>query len=355
LPAVSFLTDLPQDWTRPELPTLRDLFVMAYRRPTSAEHLADVAGIVPGTFPYRDTMRQTWTALVKVMGNQGKLPSLVERAAADPEAAAYRPRFQEMLGDHPAVPPPQPVPAGDWWKGDDRLPGAAERLQFERLMEHRSRLVDIELAQEVVRAAGSVAKLTLRFDSEPGYGTGFLIGPEQILTNHHNTMHAQFGPVRSAVAEFDHDRGRHDTALVRKARTDSVVSDAVDDWAILELSEPVDRPALTLGTPFDVGVNDLVVIIQHPQGGYKQFSLEPLAVRYVDDTRIQYVADTQHGSSGSPVFNSRMQVIALHHAEVETQAELDGLPQTVWRNQGIHIAQVMRGLRDHGIAFTTNE
>lgn len=352
---MTFLDDLPQDWTRPELSALRDLFVLAYRRVSAAEDLADDAGIVAGTFPERQNMRLTWTALIKVMGDQGKLRALVQAAVADPGAASYRPRFEELLRERPAMPSAALLPApGDWWKGDDTSPGAAARLQLERLMERRSRLIDIELAQEVAVAARSVAKLSLRFGSERAYGTGFLIAPDLVLTNHHNVVHERYGPVTSVVAEFDYVQRKPEPPLVRQARTDRIVSDEADDWAVLTLTAPAGRPALGLGTPFDVGIDDLVVIVQHPLGAFKQFALEPLAVRHLDSSRIQYVADTQHGSSGSPVFNSKLHVIALHQAEAEATVTVAGRPEPVWRNQGIHIARIMRGLRLHGVEFTDN-
>ena len=353
---MSFLDEVPQNWVPPMLPALRDLFVQAYRRTATAEDLADAAGIVPGTFPYHENMRLTWTALIRVMGDQGKLRALVQCAAADPAAASYRPRFEEMLQGHPAVAPPSGVGAsGGWWRGDDQSPAVTAHLELERLMERRSRLIDIELAGEVAAAARSVAKLSLRFGSEPGHGTGFLISPDQLLTNHHNVRHEVYGPVTSVTAEFDYDRAVHDEPLVRRARTDGIISDEADDWAVLTLEKPAGRAALKLGTPFDVGIGDLVVIIQHPQGAFKQFALEPLAVRHVDDGRIQYVADTQHGSSGSPVFNSRMHVVALHQAEAEVPVAVNGSEETVWRNQGINIDRIMPGLHAHGIGFSRND
>ena len=353
---MTFLDEVPQDWTRPELPELRDLLVLAYRRPTTAEQLADTADIVPGMFPLHDNMRSIWTELIKVMGNQGKLRALVENAAEDPAAAAYEPRFREMLKAHPAVAPPQPVGGSyDWWKGDDQSPAVAERLYPERLMERRSRLLHVELAKWITEAAQSIAKLSLRFGDRPAHGTGFLIQDDHILTNHHNVVHPDHGNVTSVVAEFDYEQGFTGKALVRKGIMGSIVSDAQDDWAVLRLESAVKRPPLKLGTPYDIGTDDAVVIIQHPKGAYKQFALEPLAIRHVDDQRVQYVADTQQGSSGSPVFNIRMQIIALHHAEAEVTVQVDGKPQVMWRNQGIHYAQVMSGLKSKGVAFFTNQ
>jgi S1-C subfamily serine protease len=353
---MSFLDDVPQVWARPFLPALRDLLVHAYPRPAAAEALADAAGLEPGTFPYRDNMRLTWTALIQELGNQRRLRRLVELAAADATVAVYRPRLEEMLGESPAVPAPSPLPAsGSWWKGDDRAPGAAARLRLERLLDSRSRLIRIELAAEVVSAARSVAKLSVTFAGQAAHGTGFLISPDRVLTNYHNVAHATYGRAIGVVAEFDYDLGEHDSPLVRRALVDTIVGDPDDDWAVLTLAAPVNRPPLRLGTPFDIGSNDLVVFIQHPQGGFKQFSLEPLAIRYRDDRVIQYLADTQHGSSGSPVFNQRMQVIALHQAEAEARGEVGGTgvaaDETARHNQGVRITRVTAGLAARGIGY----
>lgn len=352
---MSALTKVPQDWTRPELPELRDLLVLAYRRPDAAEQVADEAGIAPGTFPHLHNMRATWTELIRELGNQAILERLVKKAAADPTAAAYRDRFLNMLEESPEVQARQDVGDPDaWWKGDDRAPAVAMRLYPQRLMERRTRLMPIRLAQQVTAAARSVARLSLRFAGENAHGTGFLIGARQILTNHHNVVMGK-QKVTSIVAEFDYEEGFTGEALARKGQVDSIVSAADSDWAVVTLDANVNRSALTLGTAYDIGVDDTVVIIQHPKGAFKQFSLEPLAIRHVDANRIQYVADTQQGSSGSPVFNSRMEVIALHHAEAETTVKVNGASEVVWRNQGIHIEQVKKALKRRNLKFTVNE
>lgn len=353
---MNFLDEVPQDWAaRPELSELRDLFVLAYARPRAAEQLAEAAGIMPGTFPLYDNMRITWRELIREMGNQGKLRALVQKAASDPVAAAYAPRFREMFKEKPTITLPQPVGSSDtWWKGDDRSPIIAARLHSERLMERRSRLLPIELAKWIAEAAPSIAKLRLRFGDTLAHGTGFLIQDDRILTNHHNVLDPNLGMVSSVIAEFDYEEAFAGTALVRKGAVDSITNDADHDWAVIRLESPVQRPPLKLGTPYDIGLDDTVVIIQHPKGAYKQFALEPLAVRYVDDQRIQYVADTQQGSSGSPVFNSQMQVIALHQAEADMTVEIGGEPQVIWRNQGIHYSQLVSGLNRCGISFLKN-
>ena len=199
------------------------------------------------------------------------------------------------------------------------------------------------------------AKLSMKFGSVSAHGTGFLISESLILTNHHNVVHEVYGDVTAVVAEFDYEQDFRGKPLVRRARVDGIIKDLQDDWAAVPLVSPVERPPLRLGTPFDVGVDDTVVIIQHPGGAQKQLALEPLAIRYVDPSRVQYLADTQHGSSGARVFNVRMHVIALHHAEAEIEVSVNGANEVVWRNEGINVERVVTGLRDKKLEFAVND
>lgn len=342
-----FLSEPDIDWTRPEVNELRDTLVLAFRGHEAAEHLADRVGLVPGTFPEQDNIRATWTELLDETASQGKLEELVKLAAADPTAAGFRPRLEDFLDEEPEIAPPQPPvkpPADE----------AVVRITPERLLERRSRLMRIELAAAVTAAAPSVVKLSLRFGRERAHGTGFLISPDRVLTNHHNVAHEIHGAVTGITAEFDYEERFVGDGLICQGRTDTIVGDPEDDWAVIELVKPVDRAALKLGTPYDVGLDDSVVIIQHPAGAFKKFALEPLGIHAVEADRIRYLADTQQGSSGAPVFNVQMHVIALHHAESEETVTVNGKEQIVWSNQGIAIQRVMDELTRDGIAFATN-
>jgi S1-C subfamily serine protease len=347
----TFLDEPALDWTRPEVTELRDSLVLAFRKPEAAEHLADVTGLAPGTFPIQDNMRTTWTELLTEAAKQDRLRSLVEKAASDPTAAGFRERLEDLLAPAPEVAPPQPPVA----EAPPTRGRAALAISPERLLERRSRLMRIELAAAVTTASRSVAKLSLRFGPQRAHGTGFLIGPDRVLTNHHNVVHEEHGAVTTVVAEFDYEERFTGDRLVCRGDVETIVGNADHDWAVIRLESAVDRPALKLGTPYDVGLDDAVVVIQHPLGAFKQFSLEPLAIRASDDNRIQYVADTQQGSSGSPVFNVQMHVIGLHHAEAEAEVDVDGRTGVVWHNQGIAIARVMQELASRNVEFMENE
>jgi V8-like Glu-specific endopeptidase len=62
--------------------------------------------------------------------------------------------------------------------------------------------------------------------------------------------------------------------------------------------------------------------------------------------RLQYRTPTKPGSSGSPVFNSRWQVVALHHAghEDPVMRRLNGSTERWSANQGIWIKSIVDGV-----------
>jgi V8-like Glu-specific endopeptidase len=70
-------------------------------------------------------------------------------------------------------------------------------------------------------------------------------------------------------------------------------------------------------------------------------------ITFVDNRIVQYLTDTDVGSSGSPVFDEKGSLISLPHAggrpqEVAGQAPLK-------KNEGIRIEPILKGIRNAGI------
>ncbi len=347
----NFLDQPVQDWSKPQLPELRDILVLAFRRIGALEALAADASILEGTFPISHDVRSTCYELIRTMGDQGKLRLLVEKAAQAPTAAAYHGRIREMLDTAPALSSGGRYTAG---AGEDDVDLAARN--DERLMEKRSRLVPVEMAQQITAAAAAVARLELVSSGHDlGRGTGFLIAEDLLLTSYHNlwveARDKRSVPVSSARAEFDIVGAAPADPVVRSVVIVPVAGDEEADWVALRLSDPVDREPLLLARRPGPHVNDLLVIIQHPMGGMKQFALEPLAVWDVDDRHVRYLADTQNGSSGAPVCNERMEVVAIHKGESPLVLPTGAGAGTVWRNMGVRVGGVVATLNELGISY----
>ncbi len=205
-----------------------------------------------------------------------------------------------------------------------------------------------------------------------GYGSGFLIGPELLMTNHHvfgkpsdaERSVADFdyeldvdGKERDAV-HFDFSPGRMfyanqqlDFALVAVQPVSKDGSRELKEWSWLALN----------GQPGKCDPGEYLTIIQHPSGEMKQVCVrENKFLKYYGDA-IWYTTDTLGGSSGSPVFNRFWQVVALHHSGVPRKDKKgnwltkDG---KIWdqstdeslvdwiANEGIRISSIVRHLNE---------
>ena len=225
----------------------------------------------------------------------------------------------------------------------------ADQDRTELLITGRDRTRPIGVMDLLREASRSVAYLELVFEDGPGAGTGFLIAPDLLLTNYHNVAKEASGEVRKITADFDREADFDGPHLVVKGNVPPVAGDQAHDWAVIRIEPPVtDRLPIALGSPWE---DDQVYILQHPGGRDKRFADGPLLRQPAEDDRRFYLVDTQKGSSGSPVFNTRAQCIALHRG-----AALDRVPspdgtETVLPNEGIRIERVMEGLDKAMIAF----
>jgi Trypsin-like peptidase domain len=76
-------------------------------------------------------------------------------------------------------------------------------------------------------------------------------------------------------------------------------------------------------------------ILQHPDGDLKRLAFVRNRIASVADRRVYYLTDTKGGSSGSPVFDARGKLIALHRAGGEPQ-KLAGV-DPVKKNEGVRM------------------
>lgn len=207
---------------------------------------------------------------------------------------------------------------------------------LEKILGSRSSLLPVHFLEAGTKASKAVAKLVVAQGENEWSGTGFLLADNLLVTNQHvlpsedAALHCQFtfnfhlapNGVAADVtveglrepSEF-HTSADHDISVVRLA-------DGVNTrWGQLALSERT----LATWSPAN--------IIQHPQGRPKEVGLHHNFVAFVNEDRVQYLTDTEPGSSGAPVFDNSWEVIAVHHSGGRVVEP--GTTRRYYRNEGI--------------------
>lgn len=203
----------------------------------------------------------------------------------------------------------------------------------------------VSYLEEGVRAARAVGRVVIREGGQlAGFGTGSLVSPALLLTNHHVLPSADVAAGSSVEFSFeDGSDGQPLTPVVVDLDPDRFfLADEDLDFALVAVAATSDELS---GFGFnklfeddgDATVGRFVTIVQHPRGEKKQIALRENRIVDVLDSFLHYEADTEPGSSGSPVFDDGWQVIALHHASVRApdHGELGG-----FLNEGIRVSSL---------------
>ena len=79
-------------------------------------------------------------------------------------------------------------------------------------------------------------------------------------------------------------------------------------------------------------------IVQHPKGQAQKLAVGAVLKRNKNNSRVRYDANTDHGSSGSPCFDAKLDLVALHHGGDPDSGKLAKF------NQGIPIETILNDL-----------
>ncbi len=191
-------------------------------------------------------------------------------------------------------------------------------------------------------------------------GTGFLVGRNLLLTNHHVLNSIEVA--RTASVNFDYEVSPDDLlagsllrprADGREFRLDpdklfltSPTEDGLDYtfvWIEEAASEtygfvPMERAA------FPVEENGRAFVIHHPGGKVKAVSFDDADVLGETDSVVHYSPDTEEGSSGAPVFDRYGRLFALHHANRNESALLVDGARTDVVNEGVKLSAIAMDL-----------
>jgi hypothetical protein len=131
----------------------------------------------------------------------------------------------------------------------------------------------------------------------------------------------------------------------------TIKGDVHDDWAVIGLcSAPVGAfPVIQLSSAVAPAQNAYAFVVHHPGGQRKRVSFVRNQITWFNDRVVQYLSDTQTGSSGSPVFDDHGRLIALHRAGGRPQSVAGKEP--LRKNEGVRISRVAAGIAQLGITL----
>jgi len=179
-------------------------------------------------------------------------------------------------------------------------------------------------------------------------GTGFLVGPDAVLTNWHvieaaknadrlDRVRCRFDYVLKADASRDEgmivrlhaadpclDSSPYSPAEAGPTPDDPAPTENQLDYALLRLETETGRDTMDGGRRgwielpdaaplFDAGTP--ILIVQHPDGAPMKLAMDTQAIigANANGTRLRYYTNTESGSSGSPCFTMDWDIVALHH------------------------------------------
>ncbi len=248
-------------------------------------------------------------------------------------------------------------------------------LAKERIMGNND-LMPVNYLLQGYLSSHSICRIHIRNEDgrNEGFGTGFLISPQLLITNHH-VLETE-ASAKKSYAEFNYQYQLNglptNSDLFELAPDVFFASDKDLDYTIvavqpqaleggnhlaaygyLQLSESTAKALVT----------ENLSIIQHPSGGYKQIAIRENQLLTSDPNSdfITYATDTTQGSSGAAVFNDQWQVVALHHSGVpKTDAAGNILAKdgNIWQlgmdeylidwlsNEGVRISAILKDLQN---------
>lgn len=296
------------------------------------------------------------------------LKTAVLLASGRPEELIFRKALERISADGQAA---VEDPIGDTASAPDVDAAAAAGALEIAIGEDDT--IEVNFLTGGVVAAQSVVKLLVHrhFEgaasflagNEPdlGKGTGWLIAPKLLVTNHHVVNARMPTEPEASQVDFDlqgantHVRFEYfadDSPLVRSQSVSCVASNKALDYALLRLPDdaPMKNPlrlrTTSITKPKERQLRERVNVLQHPDGAAMRLGFRNNFVITGSEARLSYLTDTAGGASGSPICDDKWHVAALHRGW-QTMEQ----PVAVWgvdihqENYGTPLAAILEDLK----------
>ena len=233
---------------------------------------------------------------------------------------------------------------------------------FERII-GQSDLFPVSYLEAGTQAAKPVCRIEIKNQKGTilGYGTGFLVTPNLLITNNH--VLENYDTAKFSIAQFNYEIDLDQNERPMKSfnlqpERFFLTNEALDFTlvAVEEVSadgtEISNFGFLSLIPQTGKGmVGEYVSIIQHPSGEPKAVAIRENQILDVFDDYIHYSTDTMPGSSGSPVYNDEWIVISLHHAGVPNPKDQGKFIA----NEGIRISSIIGFVEEESANMNENQ
>ncbi len=256
--------------------------------------------------------------------------------------------------------------------------GANMDIRPEAMVAGSDQTVDVSFLEGAMRSSRSVVKVLVQRheDGEAVFlsgdepwlinGTGWFIGPNLLVTNHHVINARRSFPVEepdateldfrmqaeSLTVLYDYLRRDQPSAQTVAGPGALVAADKALDFAILRLTNPPEARAplplrkRIIKKKVEQALGTRVNVLQHPNGDPMRLGFRDNFVVVGNDDGLSYLTDTSFGSSGSPVCDDRWFVAALHSGSrnVSTQDLVLRGKKVRRENHGIPIPTLLKHL-----------
>ena len=251
--------------------------------------------------------------------------------AETPERLAkYERRIMDALG--PDAPPIMGMAERMPLDADVETISTIDNLLRERIIGSAEEFLSVDFLKRGRFALNPVCRI-VQLSGSRGFGSGFLVAPDVVMTNNHVLRSEADASGSGAEFEFERDARSKDLAgrVVEFDPSRLFVTNVELDFTLVALKESLDPPHRKygflplIGEEGKIRVTRPVNIIQHPDARRKEVIMRESILKVFPPSRLafaHYTGDTLPGSSGSPVFNDRWEVVALHHSGVP---EVDAL------------------------------
>ena len=239
------------------------------------------------------------------------------------------------------------------------------RRELQRIIKASNGFLDVnDWWTKLAILENQICRVEIKLDNHQwAYGTGFLIGPDVVITNYHVMKYVieqtqrrsndeRWANEKDVVLRFDYKiisgQDYENSGTIIRLDSNEWLIDSSPMSPYDEEPNPTGIPTMRQldyallrveGSPgndpigneiqdgnnrgwikipensHEIIPNSALIIIQHPRGGPLKLALDTEGIigQNINGTRLWYRTNTEAGSSGSPCFNINWDLIAIHH------------------------------------------